>query len=274
MTLRLFEQYNIGGQKVTNTLGSLTASIHHGYKFHLAPNVPSFLTRRLNFQGQHLKAVVEDQYPYIMFKQYPVPDKQDESDELYNIDRFNAVHGLFHDILKALGSQMNFTWSLYRRHDTVWGTHDPVTNQTNGIVKSVVEGRVDMAAAPLTITGERSTVLNYLIPMGKETYTVFIRNPDQQAVSWTLFVDPFKRELWIFLICAAFVLALAIKLVETGYEWKSRRWCSLGQPQTVLFNAWVVFKVTCFVFIPSRKLFTKRILLTDFVSGVFRWASQ
>ena len=51
-------------------------------------------------------------------------------------------------------------------------------------------------------------VLYFLVPMAKETYTIFIRNPGQQGLQWDIFRKPFSDKLWFFLFGMAASLAI------------------------------------------------------------------
>lgn len=122
-SLELKEFYRVNGIPMLNTVyrykeladGSVT----------IRENQPrtSYLKRRQDLEGVLLKVVVEDQTPYIDFKEYPVPPRPFDPDEpeVYPIDVFNATSGMFIDILHLLGKELNFSTTLFRRYDEVWG---------------------------------------------------------------------------------------------------------------------------------------------------------
>ena len=73
----------------------------------------------------------------------------------------DCFKGIFANVFHALAEQMNFTFSIKKAY--MWGS---VTNGTwNGMVGMLKDGIVDLAATDLTITNERSTVVEFLPKM-------------------------------------------------------------------------------------------------------------
>ena len=65
----------------------------------------------------------------------------------------------------------------------------------------------------------RFGAVNYFLPLAKETYALFIRNPrDQEELSWTTFLSPFTWELWMFLGGHILVLGAAVRLTVAYYQ--------------------------------------------------------
>ena len=86
------------------------------------------------------------------------------------------------------------------------------------MVKSLYTGEVDMVGCSLTLTAERFRAVDYLYPLGLETYSIYIGNPESEVEDWELYLQPFKLKLWIFLLTAAMSLALTIRLVVVLYD--------------------------------------------------------
>ena len=76
-----------------------------------------FLKRRADFMGIRLRAVLEDQRPYIFFKdhQFPPPGSQEGGEDHYEIGSLNVTSGMFLDILGVLEEELNFTTTILRR---------------------------------------------------------------------------------------------------------------------------------------------------------------
>ena len=67
-----------------------------------------------------------------------------------------------------------------------------------------------MIVAPVTLTPERTEVVEFLPAIYKTHPAVFIRNDPQEAVSWTLLFTPWHLDLWLMLLANALVLALIL----------------------------------------------------------------
>ena len=82
------------------------------------------------------------------------------------------------------------------------------------MIRSLLMGRADLAASSLTLNPERFTAIDYLFPMGTETYAIYISNPDQESIDWNIYKEPFSLELWVFLGMAVVLLAVLMRVVD------------------------------------------------------------
>ncbi len=105
-----------------------------------------------------------------------------------------------------MAAMMNFTYNLYRREDTKWGsvTEDSVTT---GMLWNLVEGEADMIAAPFQFSFLRREFVDYLPSMGADKLAIFIRKEQDEVVNWDTFVNAFAIDLWVVLIVSAFIFA-------------------------------------------------------------------
>ena len=72
-----------------------------------------------------------------------------------------------------------------------------------------------MIATSLTLTEDRLEAINFLLPIGFETYAVFIsRSSSSEELSWTTFSLPFSKMLWIALIINALLLLIFMKVFQ------------------------------------------------------------
>lgn len=91
---------------------------------------------RRNLQGLHFKVFVEVQAPFMLPKEnYPSLTSNDDPDI---IDVTGKFKGLFIDVLDIISRELNFTYSLKRRKDMVWGNY--VDGNWTGMIKSILEG--------------------------------------------------------------------------------------------------------------------------------------
>ena len=107
------------------------------------------------------------------------------------------------------------------------------------MVAMLAADQADLLAASLTLNPERSRAVDYLFPIGTETYAIYIANPDQEAVSngcaflvvnphqslpfclkmdWNIYREPFRTDLWWFLVSAVITLAFLVLAINLAYD--------------------------------------------------------
>lgn len=212
----LEEIYNHNGNTIRKQILHLVPrNKSHLLAQQLGKKASAFVKRRQNFQGVKLRVLFEDQNPYIMFHNYSIP-KNLAGETMYCFDHFNESYGMFKEILDTLSTEMNFTYESCRRFDEQWGTW--INGTTTGMIDNLQKNEADLIGTSVTLNPERYHVVDYLHPLGTETYAIYIGNPKSETADWRLYSVPFSFELWGFLVCTAFALALTIRIVEFFYE--------------------------------------------------------
>ena len=56
--------------------------------------------------------------------------------------------------------------------DEAWGTYDPTTSESSGMIRSLVLQDVDMAWSSLRMTVHRHAAVDFLFPYYKNTYAL------------------------------------------------------------------------------------------------------
>ena len=103
----------------------------------------------------------------------------------------HCFKGIFANVFHALSDQMNFTYTIKRAY--MWGSF---TNGTwNGMVGMLKDGIADIAAADLTITNERSTVVDFLPSLMEITEELYMKNPGD-AFSTGSYIGAFTKTSW------------------------------------------------------------------------------
>ena len=74
-------------------------------------------------------------------------------------------------------------------------------------MKDLLDGNADMAAASLSVTKDRSEVLDFMMPFEHENIGCFIST--QTSYSWKTYLLPFLNETWAVL----FVILISCSLV-------------------------------------------------------------
>ena len=76
------------------------------------------------------------------------------------------------DIL--VGIKTLFSCSRFQRVDGAWGTFDKISNESSGMIRSLVLHDMDMAWATLRMTTERLAAIDYLLPYHKSHFALVI----------------------------------------------------------------------------------------------------
>ena len=205
----VLESYVVNGMTIRSDVGRL---VNNGRE-HVYLEYAGLMDRRSNFQGLALTEAVEAFAPYTYMDKYP--EHYDEHTLLGEVP-CQHVRGMFSDILHAMQSRLNFTSNCLRRKDGLWGVRDGNGNW-NGMVKNAIDGDVDLIAAALTHTEERSQVLDFTSAMGGETYTIYVDKRYLKEHAWATYVNPLSQEAWIGLIVNSFLVLFAYKLLERHF---------------------------------------------------------
>ena len=69
--------------------------------------------------------------------------------------------------------ELNFTAVYYRRLDRTWGSRYD-NGSFYGMVEDVHRGHVDLIGSSMTMEPDRAEGINFLHPIGIETYALFV----------------------------------------------------------------------------------------------------
>ena len=87
-------------------------------------------------------------------------------------------------------------------------------------------------------TVARAHALDLLPPIGNEKTEIFIKTIEDEALSWTAYLNSFTNEMWLVLVLVSLVISFFLTLIE-------RLFCSKDQgftPMNFLTNLWVALK--------------------------------
>ena len=87
-------------------------------------------------------------------------------------------------------------------------------------------------------TVPRALALDLLPAIGSEKAEIFIKPIEDQALSWTAYINPFSNEMWLVLFSVSVVVSFFLTLIE-------RFSCAKDQgflPMDYLANLWVAIK--------------------------------
>ncbi len=69
--------------------------------------------------------------------------------------------------------ELNFTSDYFRREDRIWGGMHP-NGSFYGVIDDLHSRDFDIFSSSLTLKVDRSYGVTYLVPIGTETYALFI----------------------------------------------------------------------------------------------------
>ncbi len=209
-TWEMRESYVVNGQHMDLLVGN--------YTWHLASRA-SFLykdenhwmralgKRRTDLFGQHLSVMTDEDYPYTTLD----PDFESkavfhEKNGTYELTGF--VTGLYQEILDLLAKELNFTYTLYKRQDRVWGAIGE-DGKPEGILGDLwkEENGADLVAAAFGMILLRAPYVQYLPPISDYKPGLFIKRQFKEAFNWYLYVQPFHADLWIGVFAVSIVIA-------------------------------------------------------------------
>ena len=78
---------------------------------------------------------------------------------------------------------------------------------------------MDLVGTTLTLNPTRALAVDYLLPIGTETYAIFIKTTGQEELAWQVFLLPFSRNLWTFLLVNSAICMAIIKLFEHYFRY-------------------------------------------------------
>ena len=153
-TLEMYEIYRISGAIVKSSIGKCDPKTLT-FQFQDPDRWSNEIgKRRANLYGQHLRIMTDHFVPYIQL----APSHKTEAPYFPENGTFDVTHffeaGIYRDILVHLASNLNFTYSLYKRKDGSYGVL--MDNGTvTGMLGDVFRGNADMTAAPTRMMPSR-----------------------------------------------------------------------------------------------------------------------
>ena len=152
----VFEHYQIKSKQFSNRLGNFQAN-----KFiWQAPK--NGVIRRSNLKGVLLRFIG---IPFPNW--FELPKHWEKSVKLNSqvgaFDVTDLVQGFSVDAVKLFAEKLNFKVQIFRPVDDTFGNYDEATKNATGLVKLLVEGKVDMTL--FGMNSDRAKVLQFIHPI-------------------------------------------------------------------------------------------------------------
>ena len=87
-------------------------------------------------------------------------------------------------------------------------------------------------------TVPRAFALDLLPAIGNSKAEIFIKPIEDEALSWTAYLNPFSNEMWLVIILVSVVISLFLTSIEKWFCIKDQEFT----PMNYLTNLWVALK--------------------------------
>ncbi|TRY72597.1 hypothetical protein TCAL_14845 [Tigriopus californicus] len=120
--------------------------------------------------------------------------------------KHGQVKGYFGQILTLLSTDLNFTFSLLDQN-TLYYPHRSGRN----VIHALLEDDADIAVGDVSITAERSELVDFLDSLWEHQFR-FVYRKSPQMVHWMAYVNVFTSEIWILVLFILVILVLLVPL--------------------------------------------------------------
>lgn len=141
---------------------------------------------------------------------------EDEEELLEGNDMFE---GYCADLGQRMSEIIGFDFVIKPVNDSKYG--DNKTGTWDGMVGELLSGVADLAIAPLTITADRESVIDFSKPFMKLGISIMIKKPSKKGPSVFSFLNPLSYEVWMCVIFAYIGVSVVLFLVSrfSPFEW-------------------------------------------------------
>lgn len=159
--------------------------------------------------------------PYAMIK----PEYSDEVKKLRdNGSRVCGTHyflGFCIDLAQKVAEKINMTYDICLVQDGMYGA-ELADKSWNGMIGELLEKKVQMAVAPITITSDREKVVDFTKPFLNLGISIIIKKPVDKGAHIFSFMEPLSSEIWMCILFAYVGVSVVLFLVSrfSPAEWK------------------------------------------------------
>ncbi|KAM3968887.1 LOW QUALITY PROTEIN: glutamate receptor 1 [Aphomia sociella] len=147
--------------------------------------------------------------PYIM-RQSPNPDGDK-----------NPYKGFCIDLADMLSDKLEIKYEIRLVKDGKYGNENPkIVGGWDGMVGELLRKEADIVIAPLTVTLERETVVDFSKPFLSFDLKPSGNSKDKSTIF--SFLNPLSKEIWLCVVLSIFAVSVVLFLVSrfSPYEWR------------------------------------------------------
>ncbi|CAC5420552.1 GRIK4 [Mytilus coruscus] len=121
--------------------------------------------------------------------------------------------GFTMSVLQRLAHQLNFTFQIIEPEDGQWGIKK--NGSWTGMIGLLEDRKVDIVAAPLTVTFDRSQAVDFLYPIFFDTNRIVIGRPiDDDSNKWRTLIDIFSGTVLAYIAASITFVTIFLCFVE------------------------------------------------------------
>ncbi|XP_062600662.1 glutamate receptor ionotropic, kainate glr-3-like, partial [Saccostrea cucullata] len=128
----------------------------------------------------------------------------------------SEFQGLIPDLLKRIEPILGVTFDIKHVRDNKYGHQDKDGNWT-GMIGELKNGQADIAAARLTVTAERATVVDFSHPFMESGMSIVLKRPSargwQAITGFVSFLQPFTTGVWVALLVSCVIMPILYGLI-------------------------------------------------------------
>lgn len=172
---------------------------------------------RATLRNKTLTVVTNLGNPYSMFV---------ENYESQNLTGNDIFEGFCIDLIDEISQILGFKYIIKLVDDRKHGRRDR-NGEWNGMIRELIDGKADVAAADLTITYEREAAVDFSMPFMNLGIGILFRKPKKEPPKLFSFMSPLAIEVWIYLLTAFLGVTLFLFVVArfSPYEWVNPHPC-------------------------------------------------
>ena len=163
------------------------------------PTGSLYVENRVQLRGQHLRitSTAASDTPYATV---------DPADP-------NRIVGIEAEMLQIISRAFGFRYTLVQPASTdgLFGSRRPDGSWT-GVIGMIVDGEADLAVGDISVTLERSSVVDYTYPFHIEPVSFFMLRPPALP-RWLVIAAPFDLTTWLLLLAALLAAGGALRLL-------------------------------------------------------------
>ncbi|KAH3735863.1 hypothetical protein DPMN_042421 [Dreissena polymorpha] len=156
--------------------------------------------------------------PYAMLRTDMLKSKPLEGNARYE--------GFCIDLLSEMARIVGFEYKIVPVPDARYGVLQD--GKWDGIVRELIDRKVDMAVAALTISYEREQFVDFTKPFLNLGISILFKMPLREKPGLFSFMNPLALEIWVYIFAAYFVVSLTIFIIArfSPYEWYNPHPCN------------------------------------------------
>ena len=128
--------------------------------------------------------------------------------------------GIAIELLRMLETDLFVDVELHLSKDGKYGILDTKTNKWNGMIGELIRNEADMIVADLTITDDRTKVVDFTQPFMEVGVGIMVRVARRSATKGILgFLQPVAAQLWIIVFASISMMGILFWVMEKVTIW-------------------------------------------------------